>query len=458
MLNEKNLLDAEITLLGSILIGGTKRLKEAEETGLRPSMFATERYRTIFRAMQEQRDKNDNIDIITLVHDLEKGGDDFRGTISDMLEITPTDKMAAVYAGYIVEDWKRRKLSELVTEVFQYGVQDSGETFDKFRSLRESLDNGTSSGMVITPKAGNAAFSKRLRDGFSGKIPSISTGFRKLDKTISGGLHGGAVYVLAGRTGEGKTTFGIQIANNVAMSGVPVLYVSLEMSPEMINAKRIARYVRRSANDILFGGSEDEPERNLTDAQKEKAVYYADKVLPGLPWYTNVSMSITPADIGQMARGIDGLGLIVVDHIGLLSSGLDGSASRTAEMVKITRDLKILAISLDVPILEMCQFNRAAVQSDKDGKPARKPTMADLKDSSSIEQDADVVWILERVFYGKNRNSDDVIKIRATKNRHGRVGGVSFFRADLALDDIKEIDQAEAERIAAAPEGVDFYG
>ena len=244
----------------------------------------------------------------------------------------------------------------------------------------------------------------------------LPTGYKALDEKLSGGLALGGLITIAARPGTGKTTAGLNIAENIAASGSPVLYVSLEMPLQQLMICRAANL--SNINRSIINDSQrmtDEDWSNLADAfclLAERPLYVRDK-------------PSTIEDIEREARCINGLALVVVDHIGLITP--DTKSSRYEVMTDITHRLKQLALSLDIPILALCQLNRASEQRE-----TKRPNMADLRDSGAIEEDSDVVCLLfrESQYLPDSEKpkewEDQEIDFVLDKNRHGITGIVTL--------------------------------
>lgn len=209
--------------------------------------------------------------------------------------------------------------------------------------------------------------------------PFLSTGYASLDKQLAGGLAAGGLITVAARPGTGKTTAALNIAENVAAAGGKVLYISLEMTEAQLWACRAA-IVSDLSRSAIYGGklrAEDWPKLNAAfDLLAQRQFLIRD--LPS-----------TLEDIEREARCIEGLALVVVDHIGLVKPAERGT--RYEIMTAVSHRLKQLALSLRVPILALCQLNRQSEQRE-----SRRPTMADLRDSGAVEEDSDAVCLLFR--------------------------------------------------------------
>ena len=220
----------------------------------------------------------------------------------------------------------------------------------------------------------------------------------------------------------GKTTFALQIADNIAKAVGAVLFVSLEMSLEQLQAKRIARLTGIPSDDVLLGDEEH------LDFDK---IVSASNILKGLPVYISRRPAATVAQIRHMAKSIPGVQCVVVDYLGKITPA-DKRASRYEAVTDISGALKTLAVELGVPVLALAQLNR-----ENTGRSDKRPQLSDLRDSGAIEQDADSVIMLHREDYyemaeaSMAANESVELEIIVRKNRHGRIGScrAGFFPA-----------------------------
>ena len=245
------------------------------------------------------------------------------------------------------------------------------------------------------------------------------TGFADLDRQLGGGMFRSEVYIIGARPGMGKTTLGINIAQNVVGRGGSVLFVSLEMSEQQIMAKRLSLETGIKYTDLMTGRINDQEERTMRDwlaGQKNQ------------PFFLTTRNSTT-GEIARRARQIQNLSLIIVDYIGLISCSEESrSKPRYEQMTEISASLKALAKTLRIPVLALCQLNRENVsRGDK------RPTMADLRDSGAIEQDAGAIILLHRPDYYEQKDADaerpemETIELNVAKNRHAETGMIRFW-------------------------------
>lgn len=288
------------------------------------------------------------------------------------------------------------------------------EPVEALERLQDLIRN-QGSRMLSPMEAANKAMDYISAAASGESKPFVKTGFPALDGLLSGGLVTGGMITIAARPGTGKTTAALCIAENVAARGETVLYFSLEMTMEQMLSCRAANLASLSRSGIYAGKLSERDWGRLIDAFEE---------LSKRPFLIRDSPS-TVEDIEKEARCIDGLALIVVDHIGLIKPTVKGN--RYEIMTDHAHRLKQLALSLKVPIMALCQLNRQSEQRE-----TKRPSMADLRDSGAIEEDSDVVCLLfrpaqysppeSRPKAWENQDIDFIVD----KNRHGETGLVTL--------------------------------
>lgn len=301
-------------------------------------------------------------------------------------------------------------------------AQDEISPVESLARLQELLTSQSSK--IHTPSEAAMLVMDYINNVAAGKSkPFLRTGFHTLDTQLSGGLVAGGLITLAARPGTGKTTAALNIAENIAASGHKVLYISLEMTEQQLWSCRAACLSGLSRSAIYAGKISE------NDEQSWRRLSDAFNTLYSRPFFIRDSPS-SLEDIEREARCIDDLALLVIDHMGLIKPSDGRKSSRYEFMTDTAHRLKQLALSMRIPILALCQLNRASEQRE-----SKRPTMADLRDSGAIEEDSDVVCLLfrEAQYLPENRrpNSWSVqsIDFIIDKNRHGMTGRVplSFY-------------------------------
>lgn len=335
----------------------------------------------------------------------------FIGQLRD-LAIVPAN--VELYAGLVRERGRRLKLLALGDELRRdalLGTESAEMISGALDRLRE-IDQGFSAADIADPDEASKSFwdHREMVETGNGAVP---TGTKELDRILGGGMLRSGLYILAARPGMGKTTFALQITDFIAANSGPVLFVSLEMSMEQIQGKRLARMAGIPSDALLLSSGE-----NLDYGK----IARADAALKKLPVYISRRTSASVAQIRRMAKQVPGLECVVIDYLGKIAPS-NPKASRYESITAISGDLKTLAVELGVPVLCLSQLNRES-ENQKD----KRPQLSNLRDSGAVEQDADGVIMLHRSdYYEMNdepvREHEAVeLEIIVRKNRHGRVG------------------------------------
>ena len=373
--------------------------------------------RAIFEAACRLEDEGKPADVVTILEDARRHGSDVSDQYAaELLQVTPTAAHAAEYARQVHEEAVRRRLTA-VGETLMEDAQDQQKTtagvIAATMQALENADTAPQMTMLTTSDAltGFLDYRERLD---AGQAVTVSTGYPGLDKLLGGGMLNQGLYILAARPGCGKTTLGLKLAEQAAKSGA-CLFFSLEMSSEQITARRISAESGLSIGQLMTGQS-------LSDDEQAKLANAAS-VLSTHDFRLNRAPGASVADIAQAAHLTKNLRLVVVDYLGLVRS--DERLSIYERVTKNSAALKALARSLNVPVLCLCQLNRAAEQ-----RADKTPSMADLRDSGAIEQDADAIILLHRpAMYEpgevKSWEAQTLTAIVA-KNRHGNIGKLDF--------------------------------
>lgn len=345
------------------------------------------------------------------------------GFFRELGDIAISRANVELYCSLLRDKAQKRNLSALADEM-RASIADDLEAaaiISGALSRLGEIERGTLASDIASPSDAWEAFfahRERVLDG-KGAVP---TGFQPLDRMLGKGMLRSGLYVLAARPGMGKTTLALQIADSVAKTTGPVLFVSLEMAVEQIQGKRIARLTDIPSDEILLG------DENSLDYDK---IVAASNVLKTIPVYISRRPSATVAQIRHMAKSIPGVQCVVVDYLGKVTPA-DKRASRYEAVTDISGQLKTLAVELGVPVLALAQLNR-----ENTGRSDKRPQLSDLRDSGAIEQDADGVIMLHRSDYYEldetpmGAGESVELEIIVRKNRHGRIGRCSagFFPA-----------------------------
>lgn len=373
--------------------------------------------RAIFEATCRLADAGKPADVLTILEDARKHGADVSDRYAaELLQVTPTAAHAAEYARQVHEEAVRRRLTAVGETLLEDAQDQQNPTAGVIAATMQALENADTApqtAMLSTSDvlSGFLDYRERLD---AGQAVTVSTGYPGLDKLLGGGMLNQGLYILAARPGVGKTTAALKISESAAKSGA-CLFFSLEMGGEQITARRIAAESGLSIGRLMVG-------RKFDDDEQAKLANAAS-VLSMRDFRLNRAPGASVADIAQAAHLTKNLRLVVVDYLGLVRS--DERLSIYERVTKNSAALKALARSLDVPVLCLCQLNRAAEQ-----RADKTPSMADLRDSGAIEQDADSIILLHRpAMYEpgevKPWESQTLTAIVA-KNRHGSTGKLNF--------------------------------
>lgn len=344
--------------------------------------------------------------------------------LTQLAETVPSLSNISYYAQILKDKYLVRKLMETAGEIIKQTQENAQADLllesaeQKIYELRQGKDT-LSLKHISDAAAKSFDRLKKLSGKDRAKYLGIPTGFRFLDKKLTG-LGRSDLVILAARPGMGKTSFVVNIATNVAArSKLPVAIFSLEMSREQLTDRIISSIALIDSHIMRSGEIGINEWDTISDAIGEIA---------DMPIYMDDSPNITVSEMKAKLRRLNqdperpNVGMVVIDYIQLMSSG-KRTESRVQEISDITRNLKIMAKELDVPIIALSQLSRSAEKGT--GRDAR-PQLSDLRDSGSIEQDADVVLFLYREGY--YNQSPDIDQNQAecivAKNRHGEVGKV----------------------------------
>ena len=407
---------ASQSVIGSILIDS------ACLPAVRPLVsrddFAFAADRAIFEAACRLADAGKPADVVTILEDAQKHGADISDKYAaELLQVTPTAAHAAEYARQVHEEAVRRRLAEIGEQILSDAEDPCKPTARLISATLEALeaaDTAPQMAMLSTSDAltGFLDYRGRLE---AGQAVTVSTGYPGLDKLLGGGMLHQGLYILAARPGCGKTTLGLKLAEHAAKSGA-CLFFSLEMSAEQITARRIAAESGLSIGRLMTG-------QNLSDDEAAKLANAAS-VLSTHDFRLNRAPGASVADIAQAAHLTKNLRLVVVDYLGLVRSD-ERNLPIYERTTRNSNALKALARSLNVPVLCLRQLNRAA-----EARADKCPSMADLRDSGAIEQDADAIILLHRpAMYEPGEVKPweaQALTAIVAKNRHGSIGKLDF--------------------------------
>lgn len=445
-------LEAEQSLLGSILLDKDAMLKIAD--AIDPADFYKIGHALIFEAMLELYGKGEPVDLLTLSNRLEEKGQleraGGRAFLASLSNSVPTTAHIKNYADIIARKATLRKLLNAAQEISRLGYQEDGE------DIEPVLDQAQQQIYQITQKHIKQAFTPIrgiLSEAFDridelhrekGKLRGVPTGFKELDNILAG-LQNSDLVILAARPSVGKTSLALDIARHVAIrEKVAVGIFSLEMSKEQFVDRMLCAEAGVDLWKMRTGNLSDSP--NSDDFPR---IGHAMGVLSEAPIYIDDHPATNVMQLRTKARRLKsehGLGLIIIDYLQLMEgSGKGGSDNRVQEVSEMSRGLKGLARELNVPVLALSQLSRAVEQT----KPAI-PKLSHLRESGSIEQDADVVLFIYRKAADRNYRLEDIPpderylgEIHVAKHRNGPTGVARVF-FDEARASYRNLDTRHA--------------
>lgn len=418
-------LDAEQSVLGSILID-PECFDDVAQI-VRADDFYLETHGSIFALMQKYSMQSKNIDVITLINSLVANGvyeDDAaaRSYIKLLVDIVPGSANAKDYAEIVRDKSTLRRLIN-ATEEIQKDAYSEGEDVSKIVDLAEQrifeiAEKNIRRDFVHIRDVIVDTYERlsKLQEGNDEELHGVDTGFTDLDRYI-GGFGKGNLIIVGARPGIGKTSFCLNIGTNIAKkTKKAVCFFSLEMSSEEL-VSRVISSESMVLSERLRNGKLDKDDwskiATACSVLSETDIYIDDT--------SNITLTAMKAKLRRIAKGK--LGLVVIDYLQLMESETkrkDGS--RVNEIGDISRGLKLLAKELNVPVIVCSQLSRSS-EKEKD---KRKPMLSDLRDSGSIEQDADMVIFLSRDFYGEDPEKANLVDVTLAKNRHGSSGTVTM--------------------------------
>jgi replicative DNA helicase len=400
--------------------------------------FYRESHSRIYRAALALYAKGEPVDAITLVDELEERGEleDVGGRvrIHELAALVPATANAAHYARIVRETATLRGLIRVGGEIARLGWERPGDTTDLV-DRAEQVVFDLSQSRVSTEFSHIEALLKESFERITAlyeagaEITGIASGFRDLDRLTSG-FQPGNLVIVAARPSMGKSALGLGVGANLAVRfETPVALFTLEMSKAEVTQRLMCSEAKVESQRLRTGKLAADDWPRLTAA--------CDK-LAKAPIYVDDTGSITMMEIRSKARRLKSrepsLGLIIVDYMQLMTSGLTAE-NRVQEVSQISRSLKILARDLDVPILALSQLSRAVEQRHD-----KRPILSDLRESGSIEQDADlVIFIYRDEYYNEDSDQQGLAEVILAKHRNGPTDAVklSFLKryakfADLA--------------------------
>lgn len=434
---------AEKSLLGAIIISD-KILPDLIAI-VRPNDFYEERHQTIYQSMLDLYDSHQPVDLLTLTADLkakkklkEIGGGVYLAELSNFV---PAASHAKAYAEIIQKASTRRRLIDAGTQIAEKAYEEDANVDELVGKAEKELFEV--SDKII--KSDYVAMDELLADAFErieelhknkGALRGLKTGFRDLDKKTAG-FQKGDLIIVGARPAMGKTTFAQNLAYNVAsINNKGVLFFSMEMAKNEIVDRMISDIAGVDNWKIRTGNLSDEEFAKIGDALGE---------MDEIPIYIDDTSSMTIMELRNKARRAKhdhDISLVIVDYLQLIQGSDRYKGNRVQEVTEISRGLKILARELEIPVIALAQLSRGVT-----GRDDPRPVLSDLRESGSIEQDADLVMFLHRPDYYKQNDDNyeptNVTELLIAKHRHGAIGKIElYFHPELlrfmSLDKTRE--------------------
>lgn len=404
-------MNPEQYLCGAILISGDAVMKAIRGI-VTPDCFQLEAYRAIFTAALSLLEDGTPIDPVSIAATAKRQGVELPSKLLlELMEIVPTAANCVDYAHRVAEDARKRRIKALAERIQADGVSTSDELLAALQREAQAIQGSNYQRGLLSPVDTLRRFMDYVVKAGEKRDNFISTGFPRLDGILGGGFIRGGLYILGARPAVGKSTFALNLADGIAGN---LLFVSLEMSPEQILAKRVSRLTGYTASKLLSG--------QLPDKAWE-AVAMATTSIDKSGVYINSRYDLTVQEIHLLAQSVPELRCIILDYLGLIQPATR-SGSTYEQVSAISRELKRMAVSLNVPVVCLCQLSRK-IEERKD----KKPMLSDLRDSGAIEQDADGVLFLYREDYYTGSPADgfpSTVELTVAKNRHGKTGEDQF--------------------------------
>lgn len=434
--------DAERYVLGSVLLDDNAFIQVAGL--LSAGDFSLEKHRRIFQRMSDLQERKEKIDRVTLANELMKHNQlesvDGLGYLVSLDEGLPQIFNLDSYVRIVKDKALLRRIiinSQQVIERCLLGADEPDQILAGAEETLLRLGESRGSSSLLTPR--------QIMEGYDGginaflnpaqRLKGLSTGFIKLDEK-TGGLHEGELIIIAARPAMGKTAFALNIAHHVAVKlEKPVAVFSLEMSSESLLTRMLCAGARVDSQKFRTGFLSQEERRMLAVAASE---------LNRAPLFIDDTAGTNPMDIHAKLRRVQaehGLSLAIVDYLQLMT-GRGRFENRVQEVSALSRQLKLMAKELRVPIMALSQLSRAPETRQGD----HRPQLSDLRESGSIEQDADIVSFIfrEEVYKPDRADLRGLAELIVAKQRNGPTGKVNMvFLPNLTkfenrLDDVGE--------------------
>lgn len=423
--------EVEKALLRNIIMQGASAIDELAPMLRSPQLFYNDTNRLLFETVMQLYADRKTIDLLTISDELmQSGAVDGASYVVDLIaketfDVSLSDYSNADYVDILQQKYVRRTTTQALIK-YQQLLIDETLPIDEATNVLERFSTEISEvlhGADETPslkdvvKKSYQMMQHRMKSAIDGKITGINTGFKKLNNELSGWQNGELV-VIAARPSMGKTAIALHFTKMAARHGFPVLFFSLEMADYKLTDRLILGETAIDPHDFRHG---------KINQYDNAAFLAAADDLGRLPVYIDEKSGVDVDYIvsrSRVAARKQGVKMIVIDYLQLIVSKEQRGQTRDQEIGKITRRLKQLSKELDLPVILLSQLNRAV-----EGRTSKIPSLADLRESGNIEQDADIVMLLFRPAYYKLEShgdieADGVLWIMSEKSRNGDIGQI----------------------------------
>jgi replicative DNA helicase len=417
-------IDAEKSLLGAVLIDEETLADISEHVTNRD--FYDKRHGIIYGGMMRLYEKHKPVDLLTLTEELKRKNEiEIIGGSAYLTELTnyvPTAAHAEAYAELVAQKAVRRRLIKASGEISELGFDEETTTQELLEKAEAELfsvsDQSLKQDLVSIESILTESFDRMEElHRNKGTLRGVRTGYRDLDN-MTAGFQRSDLIILAARPAMGKTTLVTNLAYNVAtVAKQPVLFFSLEMSKEQLVDRMLADASGVDAWNIRTGNLSDEDFSKLSEAMGEMAE---------APIFIDDTPGVSVLEMRTKARRAaheQPLGLIIIDYLQLMQGSGRGDGNRVQEVSEISRGLKLIARELNVPVIALSQLSRSV-----ESRSPQIPQLSDLRESGSIEQDADIVMFIYReAYYNPETERENITDLIIAKHRNGPTGKVELY-------------------------------
>ncbi len=438
-------IEAEMSVLGVAFIDPDCVSKIVEEVNL--DMFLDEKNKYIFEAIKSLHDSKVPIDITTMKNELDKTkhlnavGLDY---LSDVIDSVVNSANLDFYIKIIKDHAIRRNLINTTNDIIldAYENEDVSSLLDKAERNILNVVRNRSVGDFLPIQEVLRKAQAKLEELAKNKktITGLETGFIDFDR-LSTGFQGGELIIMAARPGMGKTALALNMATYAASTTKKAVAIfNLEMSADMLVNRMISSVGQIDGYKLQTGQMQEKDWKRYNEALSQLAetnIYIEDN--------TGITISEIRAKCRRLASSKEGLGFVVIDYLQLVTTGNKRVESRQVEVSEISRSLKTMALELNVPVLALAQLSRSAEKRE-----SNEPMLADLRESGSLEQDADMVLFINRKdYYDKNKDAKSRIvpaELVIAKHRKGAQGRIDLL-FELAMGSFKNVLKTNEEEV-----------